>query len=74
MISECASYTNTPSAGIDMMEEVDVVGVMCHEVQPLSTPAVASSQQMLTMILQSTVVTAAFIGFIFLILLLLLGR
>ena len=71
MISECASYTNTPSGGIDMMEEVDVAGVMCHEVQPLSTPA---SQHMLMMVLQSSVVTAVFMGVIVLMLLLLLGR
>ena len=33
MISECASYTNTLSAGIDMMKEVDVAGVVCQKQQ-----------------------------------------
>ena len=34
VISECASYTNTPSAGINMMEEVQVAAVIC----PVSSP------------------------------------
>ena len=46
VISECASYTNTLSAGINMMEEVDVAGVVCLPaavVQPSNTAPALSS-------------------------------
>ena len=54
MISECASYTNTLSAGIDMMKEVDVAGVVCQKQQSLAvlswyrlTVSIVCSEQLL---------------------------
>ena len=37
MIMECASYINTLSAGINMMKEVDVAGVVCQLPSPATS-------------------------------------
>ena len=75
MISECASYTNTLSAGIDMMKEVDVAGVVCLPaavVQPSNTtPALSPGPQMVVQ--QSSIAMAVIMGLILLVLLI-LGR